>query len=202
VVAEDFSSPGGGIGRGRYTEEGLHLAGWSEGDEHAAGIGVAAGKGVWNAAGADDRFAGQEFLAHVAHLKFNFALEDVEVLLLIEVIVEGRAAVDEVFVLDYEEAAVGFGWQGLEKHGAKAAGAMVAEPVEACANDVDLFGRLRVLGVWGGLGEREISKGGGGEDTGGRPETRGKKGASLHEDLQSKGKNGGDSSWHPAEFAN
>jgi hypothetical protein len=108
----------------------------------------------------------------------------------------------EVVVFDDKQAAVGFSGQGFEEHGAEAPGAMFAEAVEACANDVDLFGRLRVLGGWDGLGEREISKGGGGEDTGGRPETGGKKGASLHEDLQSKGKNGGDSSWHPAEFAN
>ena len=148
MLAEELRGPSGWIGCGRDTEEWLHFAGGGEGDEHAAGLGVAAGKGVRNTAGTDNRFAGDELFADVSDLKYNLALEDVEILFLSDVVVEGRAAFDQVLVLDNEEAAVGFLGQDLEEDGAKAARAMLAEAVVAGGDNVHIIWRCR-----GGLGE-------------------------------------------------
>ena len=134
VVAEEVGVPGGRVGSHGDAEEGLHLAGGSEGDEHAAGIGVASAKGVGDAAGTDDGFAGHELFTDITDLEGDFAFEDVEVLLLAEMNVQGWAAVNEVVVLDDEEAAVGFRGQGLEEHGAEAARTVFSEAVGACAD--------------------------------------------------------------------
>jgi len=161
VFAEEVGGPGGGIGAHGDAEEGLHFAGGGKGDEHAAGMGIAAGKGVGNAARTDDGFTRPERLAYAAYLKGNLAFEDVEVLFLVEVVVERRTAVNEVLVLDDEEAAVGFSGQGLEEHGAEAARVMFAEPVDSRTHDVNLPGRLK-----GSLGKSEVGKACGGQDCG------------------------------------
>jgi hypothetical protein len=65
---------------------------------------------VRNSARSDDRFSRNELSADVTDLEGHLSLKHVEVLLLREVIVEWRAAVNQIPVLDDEEAAVGFGW--------------------------------------------------------------------------------------------
>jgi len=74
----------------------------------------------------------------------------------VEVHVERRAALDEVEVLNDEEAAVGFAGEDLEEDGAIAAGVFFTEAVFAGGDQVGRSGRWH-----GELGEGERGEVGG-----------------------------------------
>ena len=139
VLAEEGCVHEIGFAVGGVAKELFHLACGGEGDEHPCGCRSCSDEGVGDFAGCEYGVTWFEPQPLLADLEEDLAFHDVEPLVLREMEVQGRAAGEEVVVLDYEEVATGLLGGGLEGDAAEAEGAVLAEDVLSGGDHVRFF---------------------------------------------------------------